>query len=64
MIEIYMTKDLELRQQILQALKANEGFCPCKIPKTADTKCMCKEFREQDEGKCSCGLYVKVINKD
>lgn len=24
-----------------------------------DTKCMCKEFREQESGWCHCGLYYK-----
>lgn len=41
---------------------ANNGYCPCAIYKTPDTKCMCKEFREQMEpGLCHCGLYRKVL---
>jgi hypothetical protein len=24
-----------------------------------DTRCMCKEFREQAEGECHCGRYKK-----
>ena len=43
-------------------LAENNGYCPCKIERTADTKCMCKEFREkitQNEScTCHCGLYV------
>lgn len=35
-------------------------YCPCSILKNADTKCMCKEFREMDEGMCHCGLYIKT----
>nr|DAO49400.1 MAG TPA: ferredoxin-thioredoxin reductase [Caudoviricetes sp.] len=45
---------------IRQKLKENDGFCPCRLEKTVDTKCMCKEFREQEEGTCHCGLYVKT----
>ena len=46
---------------ILEAVKANDGYCPCRRTKTADTKCMCKEFKEQKEGVCHCGLYKKTI---
>lgn len=45
---------------IQDRLKANDGYCPCSIVKNADTKCMCKAFREQNEpGTCHCGLYIK-----
>ena len=49
-------------QEIQDAVKANDGYCPCMRTKTPDTKCMCKEFREQKEpGLCHCGLYQKII---
>lgn len=56
---IKVTHNKELEQQIRKALKNNDGYCPCKIQKTQDTKCMCKEFREQESGECHCGLYYK-----
>ena len=46
---------------IKKAVKDNNGFCPCRISKTEDTKCMCKEFREMKEGICHCGLYQKTL---
>lgn len=46
-------------EQMLKALKENSNYCPCKLEKTKDTKCMCKEFREQKDGWCHCGLYYK-----
>lgn len=30
---------------------------------TDDTVCMCKEFREMEEGMCHCQLYVKTKMK-
>lgn len=52
----------ELVKEIRDRLKENSGYCPCRISKTADTKCMCKEFRDMMErgesGTCHCGLYV------
>ena len=56
---------MELRKDIIEKLKANDGYCPCALVKTPDTVCMCKEFREMKEGTCHCGLYVKVkIDKE
>ena len=59
MIKIRLTDDMELRKEIIEKLKANDGYCPCALVKTPDTVCMCKEFREMKEGTCHCGLYVK-----
>ena len=51
-------------QEFRASVKANEGYCPCRLTKTPETKCMCKEFREQIadpnfEGFCHCMLYYK-----
>ena len=32
-----------------ELVKANDGYCPCAVLKNEDTKCQCKEFREQKE---------------
>lgn len=45
---------------IRKQLKENGGYCPCSLLQNEDTKCMCREFREQIEGECHCGLYVKI----
>ena len=47
--------------RITDALKRNHEkyghpYCPCKINRTEDNICPCKEFRET--GKCICGLYT------
>lgn len=59
-MSISLSDDKELVQEIRRKLKENDGYCPCRIEKTNDTKCMCKEFREQEEGECHCGLFVKI----
>lgn len=60
MIKIKLTDDIELRQEIIEKLKENDGYCPCALVKTQDTVCMCKDFRENvQSGLCHCGLYVK-----
>lgn len=57
--KISLNPDKEYVKEIKDQLKANSGYCPCSLVKNADTKCMCKEFREMDEGMCHCGLYIK-----
>lgn len=59
MATIKVSENAELVEEIRRRLKENDNFCPCKLEKTPDTKCMCKEFREQEIGECHCGLYVK-----
>lgn len=46
---------------ILDAIDKNGGYCPCQAGKTKDTKCHCKDFRENKKigEPCICNLYVK-----
>lgn len=59
-MKIKQNPDKEFVAEIKQRLKENNGYCPCSLIKSEDTKCMCKEFREADEGMCHCGLYIKT----
>ena len=56
-----MLKIIERNPAIRADVEASNGYCPCAIWQTPDTKCMCKEFREQTEpGECHCGRFEKV----
>lgn len=57
---IQLNNNKEIVKQITQALKDNDGYCPCAISKNKDTKCQCKAFREMAEGQCHCGLFIKI----
>ena len=59
MLKITYNQDKQIVDKILDALDKNNGYCPCKLEKNNDTKCMCKEFKEQKERYCHCGLYIK-----
>lgn len=62
---IKVNSSKEVETEIRSKLKENGGYCPCVIVKNEDTKCMCKEFREQqEEGYCHCGLYYKYEEKE
>lgn len=63
-MKIELNDDLELVKKIRNKLKENNGYCPCRLDKNEDTKCMCKEFRDQisrnEQGYCYCGLYKLI----
>lgn len=58
------TKINEIRPEIRADVEANNGYCPCAIWQTPDTKCMCKDFLEQESGECHCGRFEKVMVED
>ena len=63
-MKIRFNEDKEVVKTVQEGLKAKGGYCPCRLEKTPDTKCMCKEFRDQIadpnfEGYCHCLLYYK-----
>ena len=63
-MNIKLNDDKEIVKTIKEGLKKNNGYCHCRVEKNEDTKCMCKEFREQIadpnfEGYCHCMLYYK-----
>lgn len=63
-MEIRFSPDSEFVKDFKKKLKQNGGYCPCKLVKNKDTKCMCKEFRDQvarnEPGFCYCGLYQAI----
>ena len=63
-MKIIFNQDEKVVTAIRQGLKRKDGYCPCRIQKTEDNVCMCKEFRDQIadpnfEGYCHCRLYYK-----
>ena len=61
---IRLNEDKELVCTIKEGLKAKDGYCPCRIGKAEEYKCICEEFRAQMadpefEGYCHCMLYYK-----
>lgn len=63
-MSIRLNEDRELVELIREGLRQKDGYCPCRFERTEDTKCICREFREQMadpdfEGYCHCRLYYK-----
>ena len=65
---IRLNEDKEVVAMIREGLKAKGGYCPCRLQRTEENKCICKEFRDQMadpnfEGYCHCRLYYKYKDK-
>lgn len=61
---IRLNENKEVVERIKAGLKAKGGYCPCRLERTEEYKCICKEFRKQMadpdfEGYCHCLLYYK-----
>ena len=65
-MKITVNQDEAVVKTVREGLKRTGGYCPCRLEQTEDTKCMCKELKEQIadpsfEGFCHCMLYYKSI---
>lgn len=61
---VRLNENKDLVVKIKEGLKKRDGYCPCRLPKTEEYKCICEEFKQQIadpdfEGYCHCKLYYK-----
>ena len=63
-MSVRLNEDKEVVARIKEGLKRKDGYCPCRLPKKEEHKCICEEFKAQIadpdfEGYCHCMLYYK-----
>ena len=63
-MRIRLNDDKEIFATVREGLIAKGGYCPCRVGKKPEYKCMCEEFRNQIadpdfEGLCHCKLFYK-----
>ena len=61
---IRLNDDPEVVKTVREGLATRGGYCPCRVERTEEYKCICQEFRRQIadpnfEGYCHCMLYYK-----
>jgi ferredoxin-thioredoxin reductase catalytic subunit len=61
---VKLNEDKEMVKIVKDGLQRTGGYCPCRLERTEENKCICKEFREQIadpnfKGYCHCLLYYK-----
>ena len=42
---VRLNEDKEMVASIKEGLKRTGGYCPCRLQRTEENKCICKEFR-------------------
>ena len=63
-MKIRLNPDKSVVAAIREGLIKKDGYCPCRLGKKPEDKCMCEEFRAQladpdFEGFCHCMLFYK-----
>lgn len=63
-MSVRLNENKELVAKIKEGLKMKDGYCPCRLQKLEEYKCICEEFKQQIadpnfEGYCHCKLYYK-----
>ena len=63
-MSIRLNDDAAYVATLREGLRREDGPCPCRRERAAETRCPCKEFRLQMadpdfEGWCHCRLYYK-----
>lgn len=63
-VKVTLNPDAEVVRAVKEGLERTGGYCPCRLQRTEENKCVCREFREQIadpefEGFCHCMLYYK-----
>jgi len=61
---VRLNENKEVVERVREGLKRKGGYCPCRLEKKEEYKCICQEFRQQMEdpefeGYCHCMLYYK-----
>lgn len=68
-MSVRLNPDEEIVKLVREGLRRSGGYCPCRREQTEETRCMCREFREQIadpsfEGFCHCMLYYKSLEEN
>lgn len=46
-MKVTENENKEIVKKIREGLEKTGGYCPCRIQRTPENKCMCEEFRRQ-----------------
>ncbi len=61
---VRLNTDPQIVANIREGLKRTGGYCPCRVQRIEENRCICQEFKDQIadpnfEGYCHCMLYYK-----
>lgn len=66
-MKVTLNPNQDVVNTVKEGLKRTGGYCPCRLERTPENKCMCEEFKAQIkdpnfEGFCHCMLYYKSLD--
>ena len=61
---VRLNEDQAVVDTVKEGLKRTGGYCPCRLERSEENRCICEEFKAQIadpefEGYCHCMLYYK-----
>ncbi len=68
-MSVRLNEDKEVVTMIREGLKQTGGYCPCRLQKIEENRCVCQEFKDQIadpnfEGYCHCRLFYKSKDEE
>ena len=62
--KVRLNDNADVVRVVREGLQRTGGYCPCRLERKEEYKCMCEEFKAQIadpdyEGYCHCFLYYK-----
>ena len=68
-MKVTLNADEQVVKSIKEGLEKTGGYCPCRVERTEENKCVCQEFKNQIkdpefEGYCHCMLYYKSLKDE
>ena len=65
MLKIIKNPGEDMYEAVTKEVQANDGYCCCRLVRDSHTRCMCKDFKDQQtEGLCYCERFMKVKVED
>ena len=66
---VRFNENAQVVEAIKRGLEKKGGYCPCRVEKKEEFKCICEEFKAQIadpdfEGYCHCMLYYKSKDQE
>ena len=63
-MKITLNPDENIVKAVKEGLRRTGGYCPCRLERKPEYKCICDEFKAQMadpdfDGYCHCMLYYK-----
>ena len=63
-MKVTENENKEIVKKIREGLEKTGGYCPCRIQRTPENKCMCEECRLErtEDNKCMCREFREQID--